>query len=511
MWADGTGYDARVGTPREAAAATAAPARDAADLAWAATAVLVPVILGLVSLMGAIDLAYHLRTGDLILSDLRLPTVDAYTFSVAGTPWVDQQWGAQVILALVFRVGGWPTLVALQAVLGAASFGFVFLAARVRGASARAAAALTLAGFLLAYPMITLRPQLIALPLFGAALWAISTRERAPRRLWLLPILAMVAANLHGSFTLLPLLAGLAWLEDLSQRSTAARRSLLVVLATAIATLLNPYGIGAWRYAFDLSTDPIIRDSITEWTPVTIGSTLGAATIASALAIAAFFARRTTPVRWVDILSLGLFLLLALSASRAVLWWAMVAPIVVAGLLARRPSGSLAAGSLAGSRAGSRRAGSRESDSASSRGPAIVLIAGLLTAIVVLLPWWRGSAYDRHLEAAPPGITEALRTLPAGSRIFAHQPWGSWFVYALPEQRVFVDSRIEIVPATVWEDYFQVAFAGARWHDVLERWEPDAVVAEVDGWEEIIPIIRQDPAWRVLFEDGDGIVFVPTS
>ena len=491
MRPDGTGYDARVGTPREAAVVGGAPPRAAADVAWAATALLVPLILGLVSLMGAIDLAYHLRTGDLILAERSLPRVDTYTFSVAGTPWVDQQWGAQVILALVFRMGGWPTLIALQAVLGTVSFAFVYLAARARGASARMAAALTLAGFLLAYPMITLRPQLIALPTFGAALWAISTRERAPRRLWLLPMLAVVAANLHGSFTLLPVLAGLTWFDDVSRRSAGAKRTLIVVFATGAATLLNPYGFGAWRYAFDLSTDPIIRDSITEWAPITIGSALGAATLVSVLGIAALFARRMTPVRWVDLLTLGLFLLLALSASRAVLWWAMVAPIVVAGLLAPSPSEP------------------REGESAGSRGPAIVLIAGLLTAIAVLLPWWRGSSYDRHLEAAPPGVTEALRALPAGSRIFAYQPWGSWFVYALPEQPVFVDSRIEIVPTSTWEDYFQVAFAGARWREVLERWQPDAIVAEVDEWEEMIAVIRGDPEWRVLYEDDDGVIFVP--
>jgi hypothetical protein len=456
-----------------------------------AIGILVPLILGLVSLMGAIDLAYHLRTGEMIIAEGELPVVDTYTFTAAGTPWVDQQWGAQVILTAAFRLGGWPGLVAFQGVLGALSFAFVLLAARERGASARTATILTLSGFLLAYPMITLRPQLVGLPLLGATLWVLASRHRAPSRVWLVPAFAVVLANIHGSFTLLPLLVGLAWADDLMARR-GGRRMFAVFLATVVGTLVNPFGVEVWRYAFDLSTDPIIRDSITEWAPVTIGSALGAATILSALTIAAYFARRRTPVGWIDIITLGAFLLLAFSASRAVLWWAMVAPIVVAGVAA---SGAAAPDA--------------EADEARTpKVPAFVLIGGLLVAVLAVLPWWRGSGYAEHLEAAPPGVTDALANAPSGSRLFAHQPWGSWFVYALPEHPVFVDSRIEIMPASIWEDYFEVAYAGARWKDALNRWDPDFVIANKEEWKSI-SLLRNDKSWEVFYEDDESVVFSP--
>ncbi len=459
-------------------------------MAWVAIGILVPLILGLVSLMGAIDLAYHLRAGEMIIAERELPGVDTYTFSVTGTPWVDQQWGAQVILAAVFRLGGWPALVALQGALGALSFAFVLLAARERGASPRIATVLTLLGFLLAYPMITLRPQLLGLPILGAAVWVLASRHRVPSRIWLVPVFAVVLANIHGSFTLLPLLVALAWLDDLIAKR-GGRQTFIMLIATLAATLVNPFGVDVWRYAFDLSTDPIIRDSITEWAPVTIGSALGAATILSALAIAAYFARRRTPVGWIDIITLGAFLLLAFSASRAVLWWAMVAPVAVAGVAASEPTAAPEA----------------EHDGARTpRGPAIVLIGGLLVGVVAVLPWWRGSGYSEHLEAAPPGITEALANAPPGSRLFAYQPWGSWFVYALPEHRVYVDSRIEIMPAAIWDDYFEVAYAGARWEEALDRWEPDFVIANKGEWKSI-SLLRNHPAWTVFYEDEEGVVF----
>jgi hypothetical protein len=436
--------------------------------------------------MGSTDLAYHLRTGDLILATGSIPRVDTYTFSVPGAPWLDQQWGAQALLALVFRAGGWPTLAAGQAALVASTFALVYLACRAGGASIRASTALALGGFVVASPTLAMRPQLLALPLVGAALWILAGRHERPNRLWALPPLAAAAANLHGSFTLFPLLVGLAWLED--RRGPAGRRLLLVAAATALATVLNPFGIDAWRYAYELSTNPIIRESVTEWEPVTISDAVGIFMVGSALAIAAWLARRGEPTRWTDLLTLGVFLVLALAAQRAIVWWAMVAPVVLARHLPPPRSDRPADGSAV---------------------PAIALVGALVGATVALLPWWRGTGYREHLAEAPPGLTGAVATLEPGARLFAHQPWGSWFELATPQHRVFVDSRIEIVPEPVWDDYGQVAFAGARWREVLARWRPDAIVAKAD-WE-LIPLLRADPGWRVLYEDEDGVVFVPAA
>jgi hypothetical protein len=130
-------------------------------------------------------------------------------------------------------------------------------------------------------------------------------------------------------------------------------------------------------------------------------------------------------------------------------------------------------------------------------------------AIVVLLPWWRGTGPDTHVEGAPLGVTRALERLGPGTRIFSYQPWGSWFIYALRDDRVFVDSRIEIVPETVWQDYFQVAFARARWKEALTTWRPDAVVADNEEWAEIIELLGEDRTWRLYYEDDEGTIFVP--
>ena len=77
---------------------------------WSFLAVALPVLGALVAGLPSVDLAYHLRAGAEILDTRAIPTADTWTFTAAGLPWTDQQWGAQVILAAVYQVAGWTGL-----------------------------------------------------------------------------------------------------------------------------------------------------------------------------------------------------------------------------------------------------------------------------------------------------------------------------------------------------------------------------------------------------------------
>ena len=143
---------------------------------------------------------------------------------------------------------------------------------------------------------------------------------------------------------------------------------------------------------------------------------------------------------------------------------------------------------------------------AGSRLPAYGIIGALVFAVVLLAPWWRGTTYDRFLDAAPPGLTNAAAALPPGTRTLVYQPWGSWFEFARPDLPVFVDSRIEIVPASIWRDYGQIGFSGAGWKEVLGRYDVDAIVAAAD-WD-LLPFLRADDDWREVYTDDDGSLFV---
>src|SRR6185503_18398271 len=106
------------------------------------------------------------------------------------------------------------------------------------------------------------RPQKLAYPLFAVFVWVLA--KNSTRLLWLLPLVTVVWANLHGSFFAGWLLLGCV---------SAERRTRAYALALAgcvLAALVTPYGPRGLAYVVTIGSNPVIRDLVTEWAPPTI-------------------------------------------------------------------------------------------------------------------------------------------------------------------------------------------------------------------------------------------------
>jgi hypothetical protein len=470
---------------------------------WAAIVVLLPVGVTFLFRMSTIDLAYHLRIGEAILATHALPSVDTFTFSVAGQAWVDQQWGAQVLLAFVARMGGWTAIGAFHAALVGVTFWLLWLACRARGASARLGAALTLGGFFVAFlnpgMNASMRPQTMAQPLFTATLWILADRRAHPRRLWILPGLLAVWANVHGSFPLGLVLIGFAWAEDRRDGASTERSTLRVAAIGLLATFVGPYGAGVWRYALDISTSSRIVGHIQEWAPTTIRTIDGALFFASALGIVAFLTRRGAKTDVLTLAWLGAFFLLGVSTARGQVWWGFVFPVAIAGVIVGDRHSSSAV--------------EERAEEAGSRMMNLVIVTALIAFAAVGSPWFRdrpdpSSGSSSLLSNAPGNLVEAVRSeVPSDARVFVTAAYTSWFEYASPEYRIFVDSRIELFPEHVWTDYVAVIDAHDGWQEILDRRRVDAIVLRPEDGR-IVALLADDPAWRTAFRDGTGSLFV---
>ena len=448
---------------------------------WRVVAIGVPAVATLLGTIGVVDLAYHLRAGDLTLDTGSILREDTFSFVETGAPWLNQQWGAQVLLALVARSGGFRALQLLQAIIVGSIAGLVYLSCRARGAPVRASAILTLAGILLALPTFGVRPQLFGALLFAATLYLLVDRKAHGGRLWLLPLIAVAWVNTHGSFVFLPVLLGLALLESALRRHGDLGRLALVGSVSIAATLANPYGFGVWTYVVQLVTDPVVRTLIDEWKPIAVDTIFGWAFFGSVGLLAAYLARRSEAVSLSDLAWLGVFFVSALGAIRGIVWWGLVAPVVVAGLVPRP----------------------KESADRGSPVLNLSMLVALGLAGILLLPWF----HDVRLRWAPEPLVSAVRAETApGDRLLVAQPWASWFEYRLPDRPVFVDSRVELYPRSAWNDYGAIVTARADWPTVLDRWEVDVVITEA-AWK-IDPYLRAHPGWRLTFEDDEGSVFV---
>ena len=460
---------------------------------WWFLAIALPVLASLIAKILTVDLAYQLRAGAEILASGRVPTTDTWTFTMAGQPWFDQQWGAQVVLRIVESVGGWIGLAVCRALLVGLIFGGTTVIAVRRGLDARTAAILTLLAFVVTAPALALRPQLLGMLCFVAVLLLVVDRREHPRRLWLAPVVIAVWANLHGSFFLGPLVLGLAWLEDLHDGRSEARGTLAVTVVSALAACLTPFGPFVWVYATGLSTNAGVTARVTEWQPTSIRDAAGLLFFASALAVVALMARSERKIPWPTLAWLGVFFLIGVYAERGIAWWPIATVTAIAGDLVPALPGRTRRETVSMRRLNALVAG--------------VVVLACLVALPTGRPTVPGAEVSQDLAApAPPGITATLRDLAVpGDRIFNPQTWGSWLEYAVPKALVAVDSRTELFTGEVWDRYEQVAAGVDGWDEQLGEWGVRFVV--------ILPndtafADRLDGAgWQELYRDVDGAVY----
>lgn len=462
---------------------------------WIFLAVALPVLASLLASLSSVDLAFHLRAGDEILSTRSIPAVDTWTFTAIGLQWFDQQWLSEVVLTAAYRLGGWTGLVLLRAALVGVVFASVLLIGLRQGLSPRNAALLTLVAFAVAAPALALRAQLFGMGLFAITLLLVAERRRWPASLWVIPLLVVPWANLHGSFFLAPLVLGLAWLEDLADRSVLRHRAILVGGGSALAACITPFGPAVWGYAVGLSTNPEVARRITEWQPTTIRDATGVLFFVSVAVVAMLVARHGRPIPWPTLAWFGVFVAIGLYAQRGLAWWPLAAAAAVA-----------TSGLIPGLPASTEPATPRGARRLNAAVAALVVLAG-----VALLPIWRPTDAATGvpvgvLTDAPPGLTAAVRKVTeSGDHVFNPQPWGSWFEFAVPEIKVALDSRIEFFPAAVWDAYEAVEAGHGGWEEQLKAWNVAVVV--VDDADGPFAVRLEAAGWERTHVDPDGALF----
>ena len=221
--------------------AQSGPARRAEP--WELMAWLLPAGAVLLSLMPVNDLAYQIRAGQIMLDTHRLLRHDVFTYTIAGQGWIDQQWGAQLVFAGLFRVLGWRGLVVLRAILASVAVGTTYQRTRSAGGDPLVAGCLCIGAFAATIFLpgtVALRPQLLAIPLSSfprpscRPAEANPTTRRAPR-------IAVAWANTHGSFVLLPLLIAIAFIGDVVSRRSTAKWTALLTVVTVLTPLATPW------------------------------------------------------------------------------------------------------------------------------------------------------------------------------------------------------------------------------------------------------------------------------
>ncbi len=205
------------------------------------------------------DVWWHIRLGDWIIAHHQIPAGELFAYTAFGNPLVAHEWLSETIFAALAATGGLLLVTVLMGLVAWSALLATVLRGRMRGAGPVLLAIGLVLAARVAEPVLGTRPQVFTFALICWTLWIAETYLRSGgRRIWLLPPLFMLWANLHAGFIAgIGLLVIVVVAEAVKHRWSigvvATRRRItglgIALGASALAACVNPYGPGLFVFA----------------------------------------------------------------------------------------------------------------------------------------------------------------------------------------------------------------------------------------------------------------------
>lgn len=451
------------------------------------------------------DFWWHMAIGRQIVQTGQIPTADTFSYTAFHAPYFSYHiyWLADVLLYLAYAAGGPALSVCAHALLITLTYGLLLMMAWRLSNNGRLAAALVIAAAALGFENWNLRPQALAFLLSTVFLWQVYEWRRTPTRsLWQItwfPGLMLIWVNCHGSFPLGLLLVGFWLLETLWQR-----KSLLPPFAALLLTVLamwvgNPAGgLRLLGYLAEMGHNPIVRQ-LPEWAPAYCREPDGLAFFVLLTASAVLLVLARKQVRLFHLFTFVAFAGLAWSTGRAIVWFGIILVPLLAEVLSdrlppRRPEINL----------------SRAETTLNAA------LAGLFVLMaIVTLPWFKDYLPLPEHKAGlissetPQAATTYLLHAQPPAPLFHHMSYGSYLIWAAqPKYRVFVDPRIELYPARIWQVYDSISRAGPRWQEQLDGYGVNTLLLSRQEQPFLIAAATGSATWRKVYQDRITVIFV---
>lgn len=472
------------------------------------------------------DLGWQMATGRWVAQHHQVPSVDLFSFTAHGQPWVYPV-GAGLAFYAAFLLGGY----ALLSWMGAATcVGTVALLLR-RGSVVSAAIAI------IAVPAISARTapraEMFTAVLFAAflsILWQDYRGDSA--HLWLLPLLMIGWVNLHPGFLAgLALIAAFSAIEVFEVLTAGPRRQTAIqklkraypwFVAAAVATLVNPWGWGIWLALLRQNRAMALHSQwLAEWGSVPLNLTAITSTVSLRDTKGTFYVLLliavTAAVSALLLRQLGAAVLLggaAFEGARHVRMEALFACVVV-----------VVGGSVLSSAAG--RIGARISD---ARMRSMVATCGVLIFTSLAVVRSVDLVSNRHYFANinngtfgaglswwfPVSAAEFIQQENLPEEIFSTYDLGGYFTWKLgPERLDYIDGRaLPFGPEALQrhDELLRSSPDSAIWQQEANKYNINTILlplARYDGVQLVnLAALCNSQAWRLVYLDEVSGVFV---
>lgn len=443
------------------------------------------------------DLWWHLKVGQIISRTHSIPSSDVFSYTAQGHAWMAHEWLAQWSMYTAYQAGGYTGLMLWLAVLASALFIVVYAVCWLRSRNA-------LVGFLggvLAWFFgtvgLAIRPLILGHLFLAVELLFLELgRTRNRRWLWGLPPLFAVWVNCHGSYFFGVGVLGVYWIcshingewglirsdaWDRGRRKTLARALVL----SGLALCVNPIGIRLLLYPVNtLFAQTNGMNLVQEWLPPDLhgARTLGMLAVVGGIVVLGLLRRSVMPLQ--DLALLVTAFVLAMQHARMVFIFGMVAAPLIAHLFGRE----------------CREDSRREHPILNA-----ILIVCCFAAIIRAFP--SPTAIQEQIRKASPveAVNFIKRTGLRGPMLNEYV-FGGYLIWALPEQKVFIDGRADVFDWTgIFDEYRRWSLLEEDPKLLLDKRNIRFCLLSISSpLAQVIPYL---PGWHRVYSDSAAVIF----
>jgi hypothetical protein len=455
------------------------------------------------------DFWWHLKTGEYIYTNHTIPATNIYAWTLpSGQPFYYAAWLAELLLYLLYLLDKLPLIIFARTLLIAIAMWLIASEAHRRSGSWRISALVMAMLSLMITNNLLVRTQMFAwIPFVVTYIILKRYTDGVIRWRWLLlcPLSMIFWVNVHGSFILGLILPGAFFVGEAVQKLLRQDKTLNWTqigflggtgVLSGFALLINPRFTGIISYTINMLTNPPSQQLIEEWQSPSPHSLSNITFFISILVLILALAYTKYRPTFTEIILVVGFLWLAWSGQRYVIWYGMLTMPLLAQLIKDLPI----------------------------RTPAFVAQKNWLNlalAILVLIPalvvqpwfveqiplpatYWqqvlRGSLAGPLLGVhTPVEAADYLQSHPGG-HLFNEMGYGSYLIWALPKQGVFVDPRVELYPYDQWIDYIHIN-NGTNYEQLLAKYGVTRILLDKELQPGLASALVTDPLWTLEYDD----------
>jgi hypothetical protein len=490
-----------------------------------------------VRLLGDAGIGWHIRAGQQILAAHAIPRLDPFSATMGGRPWFAWEWLYDLVVGGLEATLGLNGVVWLTAVVIAAVFAWTFRLMILRGANVLVAVVLTLLAVSASMIHFLARPHVVSWLLTLAWFWILQSSEwkysqgqvvresETPTsrksgeawgsRLWALPLLMLIWANVHGGFLMGFVLLAIFWLasvwdwfraredriEGLLSRIAAAKRARVLAevgLLSLAASLVNPYGWKLHSHVFSYLSNRFLMDHIEEFRSPDFHGMAQRCFLILLLITLAGLAAGGRELRMSAALTALFAVYAGLYASRSIPVSSVLLVMVVGPLL---PSLGLGQKFLL-------RMAAIESE---QRGHAWPILAVAVTFSIAAAGGNLASSLgmDAHFDARrmPVEAVNYMEKHQVRGPVLGPDYWGGYLIYRLyPGTRVIVDDRHDLYGEEFFKSYLKMWRGEPEWEAFLREHAAGRLL--LPRRAALTSILMENSEWKPIYADDVATVFI---